>query len=350
MLPDLITSFWAQDLAEAELVIQDDASPDGTQPFMESVAALDDRIVYARNEQNVGLSENTLRALRLARGSCIVLLGDDDILLGPHALGTYVSAFAMNPRVHFVYPNQIQMDRLLNFDIAYRHFNVGERYDSGQPSFRNMWLKSIQTAGVGLRQSTELLDLYPRSTLLFPQVELVGRLLCRYESCGIPDFLVGVRSHSDQLGFHANRGKRIVGPEKHGTIEILDIAARIIAEEGLGPDVDYTAKVLAHALATNLPNEKVHGSTRIIVSNVLRLMQSSKVARRDPLLLLSLLITASTPPGLLDWLRGSAKGVVRRRQIRDAEWFSSELDRQRKSGAERWGNLEDKRSPRSAEN
>lgn len=40
----------------------------------------DDRIVYYRNEKNIGIYGNTLRAGQLAKGARIVLLNDDDIL------------------------------------------------------------------------------------------------------------------------------------------------------------------------------------------------------------------------------------------------------------------------------
>jgi hypothetical protein len=167
----------------------------------------------------------------------------------------------------------------------------------------------------------------------------VGRLLSRHASYGIPEYLIGVRSHADQLGFHANRGKRIIGPEKHGTIEIFKIAARINSQERQGPDLNHVEKVLTRSLATNLPNEKIKGTTRIAVSNALGLMARSKVARRDPLLIMSLVLTASTPPRLLDWIRGSAKARVRKRQAVLADWFASELRRQRHVSAERWARL-----------
>jgi glycosyltransferase involved in cell wall biosynthesis len=329
MLPDVIRSFWAQDFADAELVVQDNASTDETEALVQGVATLDSRVVYARNERNLGVAENIRRALDSARGSYVVLLGDDDILLGPQALGTYAAVFEANSDVHFAYPNQIQMDRDMKFDIVYRHFHEGAKFAAGGPSLRNTWLKSVQIAGLALRRSDELSELFPRSTMLFPQVELVGRLLLRHASYGIPEFLVGVRSHGDQLGFHANRRSRVVGPERHGTIEIIDVAARISPQVDASWLVDYAATEMARSLAFILPNERVNGSARIVVSNVVRLMRKSNVARRYPLLVLSLVISAATPPKLLDWARRSAKRLLRRRDVLTRDWFEAELDRQR---------------------
>jgi glycosyltransferase involved in cell wall biosynthesis len=336
MLRDVVTSFWAQDFARSELVVLDDASPDETPALMEAVMQLDHRVVYSRNQSNVGLTENTLRALQLARGEFIVLLGDDDVLLGPDALTRYVDVFAQHPDVHYAYPNQIQMDGDMAFDLVYRHFDRDVRCDPGLASFGATWLKCVQTAGTALRRSEDLYKFYPQSAMILPQVELVGRLLLHHASFGMAHTLTGVRAHSDQLGWHANRRQRIVGPEKHGTLEILDIVTKLNLEFGQGPDPKHTAKLMAHALATNLPNEKLKGSTRIAVANAIRLMRTSPIARHDPLLLTSLVVTTALPPRALNWIRKSAKSAVRQRQSSDAAWFSTELCRQRDSTADRW--------------
>ncbi len=340
MLRDVITSYWSQDFTASELLVLDDASTDETQALMQAAARLDARIVYLRNSKTLGYCENFHRSLVKARGQYIVVLGDDDILLGPTALTRFAEVFVRHPDVHFAYPNQIQMDSNMNFDILYRHFDVDAYFGSGSPSFRSTWLKSVLITGIALRRSEALYRYYPTSTMLFPQVELVGRLLSHHASYGIADFLVAPRAHADQLGFHANRRQRIVGAEKHGTIEVLDIVAKLNLDNGKGPDPDYTARLLAHALATNLPNEKLRGSTRIAVSNVYRLMRRSRVARGSPILLLSLIVTASAPPQILGWLRSTAKNMSRRRHSRAAEWFAAELSRQRDCAASRWRSLD----------
>ena len=336
MLRDLITSFWAQDLVEAELIIADDASVDGTRMLSEMVARIDPRIAYRRNDTNLGFCENLRRAFLWAHGDFLVVLGDDDILLGPHSLERYASVFGDNPDVHYVYSNQIQMDSAMRFDSVYRYFENDAYFGRGTASFENTWLTSILITGMALRRSAALDASFPSSTVLFPQVELVGRLLSRYASYGIADYLVAPRAHADQLGFHANRRQRIVGPEQHGTLEILDMVGKLNQEDSHGPDLDRTARTLARSLATNLPNEKVQGSTRIALNNALRLMRRSPAARRSPSLLLSVLVTIPTPPRTLDWLRSTMKAVIRRRHRREEEWFGSELRRQRARGEEWW--------------
>lgn len=240
-----------------------------------------------------------------------------------------------HPDVHYAYSNQIQMDADMGFDLVSRHFAHDSYFAPGAPSFRNTWLKSILITGIALRRSEELYQSYPESTMLFPQVELIGRLLSKHGSYAIADFLVAARAHADQLGFHANRGQRIVGPERHGTMEILDIAERLDSSGGEAANVDDTAQALARALATNLPNEKLRGSTRIAVSNAMRLMRRSSAARRSALPV-SMLVTASLPPATLDLVRRTTKGVIRRRQRREAASFTAEVDRQTRLSAEAW--------------
>ena len=335
MLRDVITSFWGQNFARSELVIVDDASPDQTGTLVQAAAHLDGRIVYRGNPTNVGYCENLRRTLLLARGQFIVVLGDDDILLGPNALAKFVDVFEKHPDVHFAYPNQIQMDGTMNFDLISRHFGDAATYDPGAASFQTTWLKSILITGIAVRRSDALYRLYPDRTMLFPQVEMVGRLLCHHGSYGIPDFLVAARAHSDQLGFHANRGHRIVGPERHGTMEILDMAERSRASGEPAPNFDKTAKALAYALATNLPNEKLRGSTRVAVSNAMQLMRRSSAARRT-ILPVSMIATAVLPPVALNWLHKTIKRAIRRLQQREAAWFALELDRQAGLAEDAW--------------
>ena len=62
-----------------ELIIHDDCSTDRTGEICEEYANLyPDRIRYVRNEKNVGLEENFIRAYRLTRGKYIAICEGDD--------------------------------------------------------------------------------------------------------------------------------------------------------------------------------------------------------------------------------------------------------------------------------
>ncbi|HWF26591.1 MAG TPA: glycosyltransferase [Solirubrobacteraceae bacterium] len=74
-----------QDSPEWEIVISDNASREDIGGY---VAALDDpRIVYSRSDDFVPVTENWNRALAMASGDYVVMLGDDDGLLPGYVRG-----------------------------------------------------------------------------------------------------------------------------------------------------------------------------------------------------------------------------------------------------------------------
>ncbi|MGI5284685.1 glycosyltransferase family 2 protein [Nonomuraea polychroma] len=80
-LEPTVRSVLAQDHADLELVICDNASTDGTEELARSLAAADSRIRYHRHPHNIGLVNNFTFALRLATGTYFRWVGDDNWLL-----------------------------------------------------------------------------------------------------------------------------------------------------------------------------------------------------------------------------------------------------------------------------
>lgn len=83
-----IESVLAQSLTDFELIVIDDGSPDDTRAIVEGFA--DPRLIYVRNEHNLGPQGNWNRCLELARGKYFKLLPHDD-LLHPHCLERQVA-------------------------------------------------------------------------------------------------------------------------------------------------------------------------------------------------------------------------------------------------------------------
>lgn len=71
-----------QNYTDYEIVISDnDAEEEQVKENLELVRKLNsDKIVYYKNEKNIGIYGNTLRAAQLAHGRYVVLLDDDDLL------------------------------------------------------------------------------------------------------------------------------------------------------------------------------------------------------------------------------------------------------------------------------
>jgi glycosyltransferase involved in cell wall biosynthesis len=75
-----VESVLRQDFQDWQLVISDNCSEQDIEGYVSSLA--DTRIVYGRTERSVPVTENWNRALARSEGEYIVMLGDDDALLG----------------------------------------------------------------------------------------------------------------------------------------------------------------------------------------------------------------------------------------------------------------------------
>ena len=81
-----------------ELIIHDDCSIDRTGEICKEYANLyPDRICYVRNEKNVGLEENFIRAYRLTKGKYIAICEGDDYWLGRKKLQRQVDVMEAHP-------------------------------------------------------------------------------------------------------------------------------------------------------------------------------------------------------------------------------------------------------------
>ncbi len=77
-LEEQVKSILAQTHTDLELVIVDDASPDGTYALIQSLAAKDSRIKPHRNEKTSGLVSNFMKAVSLCQGEYTAFSDQDD--------------------------------------------------------------------------------------------------------------------------------------------------------------------------------------------------------------------------------------------------------------------------------
>jgi glycosyltransferase involved in cell wall biosynthesis len=98
---NVVESVLAQDHGNVELVISDNGSTDDTEEVCRSLAARDDRIVYRRQPQNIGLFNNFVQTIELANGSFFRWIGDDD-RLAPTFVSRCLGEFAQDPRLLLV--------------------------------------------------------------------------------------------------------------------------------------------------------------------------------------------------------------------------------------------------------
>jgi glycosyltransferase involved in cell wall biosynthesis len=93
----VVRSVLAQDHDHLELVISDNASTDQTEDVCRDLARSDSRIVYVRQKDNVGLLNNFVSTIQIAKGSYFRWIGDDD-WLAPDFVSRTLECFAQDRR------------------------------------------------------------------------------------------------------------------------------------------------------------------------------------------------------------------------------------------------------------
>lgn len=108
-IAEAIESVLAQQCDEPiRVYIGDDASTDGTQRVCEQFAEQDERIVYVRRGQNMGLAANTIDLYRrIMADGCeyIAMLDGDDYWTDKHKLQIQTDYLREHPEVGFVHTN-----------------------------------------------------------------------------------------------------------------------------------------------------------------------------------------------------------------------------------------------------
>jgi len=259
----LIASFEKQTFKDSELVILDDS------PVEKSVESIvkkysDKKIRYIRNPENLGFCKNLLKSINSANGEYILILGDDDILGNENTLEEYVKIFEKYPDVGLVYSNQIQFNNNYLTDYVYKHFEKNVYCKTTEESLENIWLLTCFISGIGLRNNINFTKLYPNENILFPQVELIGKILGNQNSYGIAKFLIGSRAHQEQLGFKAVNKKNIKGDEKHSAYElniifkeILNYYKKLLNKE-ISLNKDFVDRFFENKHMTIFPSEKIN--------------------------------------------------------------------------------------------
>lgn len=100
-LRTVVGSILAQDHVNLEVVISDNASTDGTEELSRQLAAADKRVVYVRQDHNIGLIRNFQSAMQHAHGTFFRWIGDDD-WLAPNCLSRCLEVFDADPRLILV--------------------------------------------------------------------------------------------------------------------------------------------------------------------------------------------------------------------------------------------------------
>jgi glycosyltransferase involved in cell wall biosynthesis len=315
MIKDLIRSFSIQDHDDRELCISDDSVSDAVDRAVAEMAI--PGVVYHHNAQNMGSGRNLHAALSMASGDVIVVLGDDDLFANSLALAGYANAFTAAPNAQFAYSNLIQVNASLSGTLLYTFFDDDIIYSAGVQAIEHMLLRSILMTGIGLRRSSLIDKYYPRTNLLYPQVELVGRLLVEGDGVGIGSFLCATRSHSEQLGFKAIKGERIKKGQQHGVIEIPEIIRGLIEDyPSLAITKPLLEKKLLKSFTTNIVNEKVVTGNRAVAKNAYDLVKRSRFSSASIVMTAACAIVIILPAPVALWIKNGIRSVIAKRQFK----------------------------------
>lgn len=97
---------------DCEIIVWDNASTDGTAPYLDGLAAADPRLQIVHSSENIGLN-GVARGVALARGAYVVEIDDDVIDFPTGWLADMIHAFQTVPRAGYLAANVVQ-DELTN--------------------------------------------------------------------------------------------------------------------------------------------------------------------------------------------------------------------------------------------
>jgi glycosyltransferase involved in cell wall biosynthesis len=223
-LGDAIDSIRQQSFTDLEIVICDNASTDGTRELCERYAALDPRIRYFRNPENLGAGFNHRRVADLARGEYFKWQSRDDVCERTF-LARCVALLDNNPAVELVH----SQTRLINEEGQVTgEYTRRLRTDGERPNFRFRELiwhdhKCFQIYGLmrldTLRRVGGMPCCVGGDDILLARLALAGQFL------EIPEPLFFSRQHAAQSGKtlpgHFGARKRLF-PSTVGNLPPLD--------------------------------------------------------------------------------------------------------------------------------
>ena len=101
-LKQALDSVLSQSFKDFEIVVVDNNSKDNTAVIAEYYSSIDSRIVFYRNEENIGMVGNWNLCLKQASGEYIKFVFSDDVLLSEYALEKMFGVLEEDPDVSLV--------------------------------------------------------------------------------------------------------------------------------------------------------------------------------------------------------------------------------------------------------
>ena len=152
LLKRAVNSVLLQSYKDILIYILDNASGDETEDVVKKYIETDDRVVYIKNEKNIGGVKNMEKGVSLVRTPFYSLLNDDDFIL-PGFYESAMSAINEFPSVGFVCTKTITID-IVNNKWGRRNLDwEGGFYESTSETINKMYNSHFTQTGVIIRNS-----------------------------------------------------------------------------------------------------------------------------------------------------------------------------------------------------
>ena len=234
-----LDSILAQEFADFQLTISDNASTDGTAEICSEYARCDPRVRYFRSETNVGIAPNFQRVFHLSDGEYFKWVVHDD-LCGSEFLRDCVDLLDEAPNsVVLVYPKSVQIDEDGNILGPYEDHLVAEEATPSRRLERVLRHSGLCYPALGLHRSSALAKTHLIEGFESSDVVLLAELAMMGQFRQIPRYLYQARVHRgttfsqyqskekfDEKMDVANRG-RYVMPRTRQFLEILRAISRV---------------------------------------------------------------------------------------------------------------------------
>lgn len=196
-----ISSILNQTYKDFEFIIINDGSTDESLEIIQSYANSDSRIII-HNKSNTGLADSLNKGIEISRGKWIARIDSDDISL-PRRLELQYKYVCANPDTVFLGSGMIAInekdENIKKYTYPKTHkyllkslMNVSKFPPHSSAFYSQKDVKDIGGYRANIKRGQDW-DLWLR-------LSLKGNLAC------LPDCIVGIRSHNDQIS-HDNSGK-----------------------------------------------------------------------------------------------------------------------------------------------
>jgi glycosyltransferase involved in cell wall biosynthesis len=202
-----LDSLLAQTFGDLEIIVTDNCSTDPTPQIVQECAARDPRVIYVRNETNVGPALNYNRSIARARGEFFRWNNADD-MVAPTFVQKCLDVLESDPTVILAYPRTMIIDSEGNQREPY-----GYEVDFDQPqAHARLW--KIMTVNHKLHGAHEMFGLMRTAQLRKTSLwrahvrgdsVMLARLLLLGRFRRIDEYLFFNRDHTDRSSKYLSR-------------------------------------------------------------------------------------------------------------------------------------------------